>query len=171
MQNEQETLLYQGSPSQMVNFNKFAICGLMFLMAIIAPSLWKNIFSNYSNNKALYMLVSKIMFFIPLIYAPYLWLKVKNHKYVITTERFTEITGILSRQTNELELFRVKDMTFLEPLFSRIIGCGHIIMDTSDKSTPVITLRSIKNPRQVMDILRKNIMIMRTKKGVREIEM
>ncbi len=167
-----EQVLYAAGPSQMVNFNTFSICGVIFIISIFAPTLWHNFFSqHYPQHKAIYMLISKLMFILPLIYAPYSWLSVKSHKYKITTERFIETTGILSRHTNELELFRIKDISFFEPFFLRLFSCGHIIMDTSDKTTPVVALRAIKNAKPVMEILRTNISIMRTKKGVREIEM
>ena len=82
-----------------------------------------------------------------------------------------ESSGIFTRTTGEVELFRVKDMTFHEPFFLRIFGCGDIILDTSDKSSPIVVLHAIKDPRPLMETLRKNVIAMRTKKGVREVDM
>lgn len=172
MQNEKEKVLYQGAPSQIINFNTFAICIIMLLLAIFMPFLWNNIFIHYfASNKHAYISLAKAMFFIPLFWSMRCWLKVKCHKYKITAERFIEIEGMLTRTTNEIELFRIKDMTLSEPLILRIFNCGNIIMNTSDKSSPVVVMCAIKNAKPVLDTLRKNVALMRASKGVREIEM
>jgi len=172
MAHEQEKVLYQGSPSQIANFNVFLICAIIFLIAVFSPSIWKVLFGNSMLvYKSKFMFLSKAMFFLPVIWAAYSWMKVKNHKYKITSERFMESTGVLSRTTNELELFRVKDMTLTEPFALRMLGCGNIVMDTSDKSTPIVVLESVKDPREVIEIIRKNVDIMRTNKvSIREME-
>lgn len=171
MQIQQEHVIYQGSPSQMVNFKVYSIYGLMFLLALMSPMLWDKIFvQHYAQYHANYLLITKAMFFLPVVRIPYAWLSIRTHQYRITTERFMETRGIFSRTTNEMELFRVRDITFLEPFVLRLVNCGHIVMDTSDKSTPVVALRSIKNAKPVMELLRKNIGIMRARKGVREVE-
>lgn len=153
----------------MINYNTFTTCSLMFALAVFAPAFWEKIFQYHLHNRAIYINISKLMFFLSVLWAFFAWLKVNSHKYLITNERFLQTTGIFSRTTHEVELFRVRDITLVEPFSLRMIGCGNIIMDTTDKSTPVVALNSIKNPRPVMEILRKNIEIMRSKRGVREI--
>lgn len=169
MPNEKERVLYEGGPSQMINYNTFTTCGLIFILAVFAPSIWDKILKYHFHDRAMYINISKLMFFVPVVWSSIAWFKVKSHRYLITNERFLQTTGMFSRTTHELELFRVKDITLLEPFSLRMIGCGNIIMDTTDKSTPVVALNSIRNPRPVIEILRKNIEIMRSKRGVREI--
>jgi uncharacterized membrane protein YdbT with pleckstrin-like domain len=98
------------------------------------------------------------------------WIKVHSHHYEITNERLKETDGVLSKTTDELELFRVKDISFVQPFFLRMFGCGNIILDTSDRSTQTVVIYAIKDAKPVMDLLRKNVQIMRVKKGVREFD-
>ena len=172
MADNAEKLLYKGGPSQAINWNTYLWCGVLLVLAIMAEPLWKFVFSGViAEHKAIYFSGAKIMFIIAAYYAAKAWLTVYSHKYVITTERFSEREGIFSRTTHDLELFRVRDITFSEPFALRVLGCGDIILNTSDKTTPIVVLHGLKNPRSVMEIIRKNVDIMRDKKGVKEIEM
>jgi uncharacterized membrane protein YdbT with pleckstrin-like domain len=171
MNDEAEQVLYEGGPSQIVNYSRYFICLIFFGAAVLAPTIWIKVFAaQVPQYKGIYMLCSKIFFFVPIIMAFSAWLKVRSHRYVITTERLKETDGVLSKTTEELELFRVKDITYVEPMLLRMFGCGNIILDTSDRSTPLVVLEAIKNARPVMELLRKNVQIMRVKKGVREID-
>lgn len=171
--NSRERVIYRGSPSQMVNFNIYFICVLIFAVAAMAPSIWSDYLAHnakLARLKDVYMLGSKAAFFLPLIWAFVAWLKVRNHRYTLTTERLREEEGVLSKSTDELELFRVKDISYAQPFFLRIVGCSNIILDTSDKSTPIVVLHALKNAQPVIELLRHNVQVMRTKKGVREID-
>lgn len=144
----------------------------MLLASVFSPFLWDHFFINYlSKYKGFYMIGAKIIFFLPWFLAARGWLQVHFHKYKITSERLMEREGIFSRTTGELELFRVKDITFHEPFILRVFGLGDVILDTSDKSTPIVVLHAIKNPHEVKDLLRKYVDIMRNTKGVREFDM
>jgi len=168
---ENERVLYQGRPSQVVNYNTFSICAMIFFVALLGPSIWDKFFAvSYAEHEDMYMLASKALFFIPIIWAFIAWVKIYCHKYTITTERLREESGVLSKTTDELELFRVKDIKYTEPFSLRVFGCGNIIMDTSDRSTPIVVLYALKNAKPVIEILRTNVQRMRTLKGVREID-
>lgn len=75
----QEENVWSGTPSQVVNFGAFIIWGLLFFLVF------------------------------PLFIILWKWLVVKNTKYEITTERLRTRHGVLSKKTDELELYRVKD--------------------------------------------------------------
>jgi uncharacterized membrane protein YdbT with pleckstrin-like domain len=166
-----EKIVFRGSPSQMVNFNKYVACVVFLGLVAMAPSIWKIFFAHdLAPYKSYYTLASKILFFVPVVYGISAFLQVKNHIYTITTERLIEEVGVLSKITDELELFRVKDITYVQPFSLRMFGCGNIILDTSDKSSPLLVIHAIKNARPVIELLRKNVQIMRKKRGVREID-
>lgn len=172
MNDQPERVIYKGGPAQVVNFRIFMVCAIIFIAAILAPTLWNIFFAaSYSANlKKYYMILSKALFFVPIIWAFAAWLKVRSHQYIITTERLKEEEGVFSKTVDELELFRVKDISFVQPFSLRMFGCGNIVLDTSDKSTPIVVLHALKNPAPVIELLRTNVAIMRTKKGVREID-
>ena len=171
--NERERVLYRGSPSQTVNLKIFIVCIAIFAISMVLPSKWDVIVADMpglAKFKDQYMLAVKGLFFVPVIWAAVAWMKVSSHKYILTSERLREEEGVLSKSTDELELFRVKDISFTQPFFLRMFGCGNIILDTSDKSTPIVILYAIKKPSAVIDIIRHNVSIMRSKKGVREVD-
>lgn len=171
MNNVKERVIFRGGPSQMVNYNTFFTSILLLIAISFAPKAWDLFFAaSFPQYKSYYMLASKILFFLPAFIVIRAWLTIHCHKYTITTERLKEEEGILSKTTDELELFRVKDITFVQPFSLRVFGCGNIVLDTSDKSTPIVVLYALKNAQPVLEALRKNVQHMRTKKGVREID-
>jgi len=92
------------------------------------------------------------------------------HYYELTPQRLKERSGILSRHTDELELYRVKDIAIEEPLVQRLFGRGRIVLQTSDRSTPKVTLNCIRSPQDVARLLRDHVEQCRVMKGVREID-
>ncbi len=167
-----EKVVYSGGPSQMLNLGTYIVCAVILLLSMASDHLWKGVFEHSMGKyKGIYFGISKVMFVLSIYWAFKAWLLVKSHKYQITSERLSESEGILSRTTHELELFRVRDITFSEPFSMRIVGCGDIILNTTDKTTTIVVMHGIKDARKVMEILRKNVDLMRTRKGVRDIEM
>lgn len=166
-----EKVIWRGGPSQALNYNTFILCVVLLAVVALLPKLWEVFFAaSYGDYKSLYFTCAKMAFFVPFIWALWSYLKIRMHHYELTTERLLEHRGVLSRTSDELELYRVKDITFVQPFSLRMFHCGNIILDTSDRSTPVVVLHAVKNGRPVMDALRKYVDIMRTKKGVREID-
>jgi uncharacterized membrane protein YdbT with pleckstrin-like domain len=98
------------------------------------------------------------------------YLQTALHCYELTAQRFKERTGVFSRHTEELELYRVKDIAVEEPLMQRLFGRGRVVLRTSDRSTPVVILNCIRSPRDVARLLREQVEKCRVMKGVREID-
>jgi uncharacterized membrane protein YdbT with pleckstrin-like domain len=87
--------------------------------------------------------------------------------YEVTSQRIRLQRGIFTKRTDELELYRVKDTTLVEPLFLRLAGKGNIEVATFDPSTPNLTLHAVSNPRNLRENLRKYTEECRERKGVR----
>lgn len=134
-----EKTIFKGSPSQLTNTPFYFVCLLLI------PFFGLGI----------------LMFLIR-------FLKTKFTKIEITDERIIEQTGILSRKTDETELYRVKDIRLDEPFFLRIFGLSNILIVTSDKTSPIISLFGIKNGSELRKELRDLVEARRDKKGVRE---
>jgi hypothetical protein len=64
----------------------------------------------------------------------------------------------------------VKDTQIQQPILYRLFGLGHVILETSDRSHPKATLNAIKGPREVGEILRREVESLRDKKRVREVD-
>ena len=104
----------------------------------------------------------------PMILALVRYLRVTNHTYELTTQRLHEQTGVLFRKSDVLELYRVKDISVDQPLMQRLAGCGRVILQTSDISTPVVILEAVPDPLTVADLIRDCVERCRVSKGVRE---
>jgi membrane protein YdbS with pleckstrin-like domain len=96
------------------------------------------------------------------------YLQVRNHVYTLTTQRLSERSGIIFVRSDTCELYRVKDISVELPLLQRLLGCGNVILTTSDVSTPYIVLEAVHDPMAVADLMRDNVERCRVAKGVRE---
>ena len=105
---------------------------------------------------------------LPMILALVRYLRVSNHRYELTGQRLREQTGIFFRKSDVLELYRVRDISVDQPLLQRLAGCGRVILQTSDMSTPVVVLEAIPDPLAVADLIRDGVERCRVSKGVRE---
>lgn len=103
---------------------------------------------------------------------PWIWkgLNTKFYKYALTNERLKLTTGIFSRETDVLELYRVKDMSISEPFILRVFGLSNVTLTTSDRSTPILKLEAIRDGATVLDTIRHHVEILREKKRVREVD-
>lgn len=111
---------------------------------------------------------------IPIPWAFYRWLKTRNHVYEVTTQRIRETTGILNKQTDDMEIYRVKDMRLDQPFFLRLVGAGNIHLLTSDRTNEEFVLRAVRpkdGPRALLDAIRHHVEVRRDQKRVREIDM
>lgn len=107
---------------------------------------------------------------IPIPWAIYKWLRVRTRIFELTTERIVLREGIFSRSTSYLELYRVRDIALAEPLIHRMIGCGNLVLQTSDRSHPTFTFDAIGQPRELESLLRHQVEQMRATKNVREVD-
>ena len=107
---------------------------------------------------------------VPLVYAAYRFLAVNAHVYWLSDQRLRETRGLLFKQTEELELYRVKDISVAQPPLQRLFGRGRVVLRTSDRSTPIVVLNAIPAPLAVADLLRDRVEACRVAKGVREID-
>ena len=131
--------IWNGNPSQWINFSSY----LLWLL----PFGWLGL---------------------GIVISLWKYLTVKTWKFRITNERIIDEKGVLSRVTNELELFRVKDITLQQPFWLRLVGLSNIQMITSDRSNPLFIIPGVKNGKKLREELRSVIDKRRTEKGVIE---
>lgn len=136
-----ERLIWRGSASQWLNFPLFVLCGLTFWLVV------------------------------PIFVALYKYLQTRTTVYEVTSERLRRRHGIFSRRLDELELYRVRDTTLVEPFFQRLVGLATIELTTADASTPTLTLRGISGAAALREELRTSIEAARQRKRVRSMEL
>lgn len=86
------------------------------------------------------------------------------HSYILTSQRLVIISGIFSKDVDEIELFRIVDSSASQSLIDLWADIGDIYVNSTDK-TGFICMRKIASPHVVRDSLRKYYMAARQKKG------
>lgn len=77
--------------------------------------------------------------------------------YKITNQRLIIETGILTKNTHEMELFRVRDISVKRNIVERMFNIGDILITSIDPSTPGLVLKNIKNSQVVKDLIREAV--------------
>ncbi len=111
--------------------------------------------------------------------AQYIWTDRKRHlgmplsftRYALSEDRLFLSIGFFSVKDEEILLYRVRDISIRRSLWQRLFGVGTIVVSSSDKSTPMLTIVSIKNPMEVKELLHENVEEMKIRRRMRFGEM
>ena len=82
-------------------------------------------------------------------------------RYTVTTERVRVRTGLLSKENENVELVRLQDIDYRQSLGDRMLGIGDVHLHSSDPSHPKLTLRNVRHPERVHDIVRRAMLAAR----------
>ena len=108
---------------------------------------------------------------LPIPWAIGRWVQRRNNLMEITTERLRITSGVLSKKVEELELYRVRDTTFLQPFILRLFRVGNLKLNTDDATTPTILLGGIPADQALRDRLRHAVEACRDRKRTRVSEL
>ena len=153
-----EQTIWTGSPSQVKNAWAFFFAAVGALGILFATLIYW------------YWLPGVGFVGIPVIYALCRWMAVGAQKYELTTERLLTSRGFLSRTTDTLELYRVKDMRIIEPFRLRLFGLENVLLMTSDETSPAILIDHVPGSLHLADKIRAQVEACRVSKGTREVE-
>lgn len=109
-------------------------------------------------------------FIIGIIVLLNVWYKVVSLKYRLTTQRLFVQKGLIAKHLEELELFRVKDVTVKQGILQRILGFGTIIVISTDDSNPQVQLIGINKPVDVKETIRNAFRGARKREGMKMAE-
>ena len=88
-------------------------------------------------------------------------------RYGLSEDRLFMSVGFLNIRDEELLLYRVRDIDTSRSLWQRIFGVGTVVVMSSDKSTPSLELKNIKQPLEVKELLHKQVEEMKIRRRVR----
>ena len=77
--------------------------------------------------------------------------------YSLSDDRLFVDKGLVRLQSDEILLYRVRDLSVSQTLGQRIFGVGSIIVQSSDKTSPVLEIRNIKTPFDVKELLHQHV--------------
>jgi len=135
-----EEIIWEGNPSHWTSFTYYFVCVLFSI------------------------------FIIGIIMGIWRYLTIRTWKIKITNQRIIEEKGVLSKTTNELELFRVKDLKLDQPFFLRLVGLSNIILITSDRTNKRYLIEGVDNGKELREKLRVSVEKRRDEKKVREVD-
>lgn len=151
-----EEIIWEGSQSQVLNFGIFISTGIISIIILVLSFM--------------FFPLAAALVIIPLVYMLIKWITVRNHRYKVTTERIFYTTGIFSKRTEALELYRVRDVDMYEPFWQRLFKLGNVALTTSDKTSMNFLLKAVPHPAELMNNIRKNVELRRDVKRVRGVE-
>lgn len=100
------------------------------------------------------------------------WLQNIATSYELTDQRLIIRTGIFNKKTDEIELYRVKDVTVAYSLINQWADIGAISITSSDPTTQggTLVLRDIPRARAIREELRTLVDQARQTRRVRELD-
>lgn len=88
-------------------------------------------------------------------------------RYFLSEDRLFLETGLLNLHQDEILLYRVRDIGLSITLGQRIFGVGSVKVISSDKSLPELTLKNIKQPREVKEMIHRQVEEAKAKRRMR----
>ena len=149
----EEKTICEVSPSQISNLKSFVYSILAMAVIITTAVITKT-------NWVYALLI------IPVVFALLKYFSLKTIKLKLTDQRIILTEGLLSKTTNETELYRVRDSSIIEPFFYRMLGCGNITIFTTDEADATLHFKAYKKPHWLKDQIRNYSEICRQKKRI-----
>ena len=94
----------------------------------------------------------------------------KAIRYEVSEDRIEWSRGILDRRVDNLDMFRVVDLSLRRSLLDCIFGIGTISLITTDKTDPKFAFRKIKRCRRLYDVIKNASLTADRKTGVVHLE-
>jgi uncharacterized membrane protein YdbT with pleckstrin-like domain len=145
--------IFEGAPSWKAWFWSHVLAALLFVAAVALA--WIGFLSRF---KPLTPMVTLIGIG-ALVLAALVWLLIltlvrKSSRYRITNRNLDTEHGIISKQIETLQLWRIRDLDFRQSFTDRILGIAQIRVFTADVSDPELVLRGLPASRDVFDKLK-----------------
>ena len=152
--------------SQIVNVP--AWCGYLTISIVLVYvfSFGESVLFKYSIKPSIFILPIPLFALI----GAYRYLKIRYRTHMVDNDRVVYRNGVFSVKTENLELYRVRDIRLNEPLIYRIFGLGTIEILSTDLSNPLLEIKAIKNSGKVFQDLLLLVEENRTRKGLTRLD-
>jgi hypothetical protein len=82
-------------------------------------------------------------------------------RFTVSTRRIEFERGIVSKDVDSLELWRVLDVRYHQTLLDRVFNNGKIVLVSTDRSHPEFVLHGLPNHRALFERLRDSVHVAR----------
>lgn len=97
---------------------------------------------------------------------PLFGLPISFTKYTLTNEKLLIDKGVLSRNQEEVRLYRIVDFSVTQTFLQRIFKVGNIKISSSDNTQEDFILYEVKNPYVIKDLISDLVEKQRTEKNI-----
>ena len=140
----EEQVIWSGSPSQIKNIGIYIVCVLLAVTVYLIP--------------------------VAILLAVYHYFNVKNTKIIITDQRIKVSEGVFTKRINDLELYRVRDISYESPFLFGLFGLASVYVISTDLTSKVLKIDAIQNAQLVYEEIRKYSSGQRRNNNVRMVE-
>ena len=74
-------------------------------------------------------------------------------QYELTSQRFVHQKGLLTRRTDRIEVIDIDDVSFTQGPIERIFSVGTIVLTSSDRTHPVLSMIGIADVKRVAGMI------------------
>ena len=152
-------------PSQVINYGAYLSAALQMAVCAVLFAVLRHYWPK----------LNLVILAIPLVailgLATLTWVKTASISYHFAKGRLTWRTGVLSRSTESLELYRIADVTMRQPFFQRLFGVGRIVLNTADANHREVVMEGVPAPDRFRDWLTDAVQQTRRDRGMREVQM
>ena len=88
-------------------------------------------------------------------------------RYALSKDRLFLETGLLTTKSDEILLYRVRDVSLKITLWQRMFGVGTITVASSDATLPTLVLKNVKHPKDVKELIHNTVEAMKIARRMR----
>ena len=159
----EEEELWRGHPSQVLNLHVYLFWGIILAITLVLAFA-------FADNKYWAFGIFAVVALVALAQSAWAYFHLRMIEYIITTQRVRVISGLFSKEVQEIELFRVKDTAARQAFFQRLFGLGTITILSGDEGHPRLVLDGVPNAIEMRERLRQEVLALRQRFGVREVD-
>ena len=100
----------------------------------------------------------------------YFGLPLSFTRYRLSEDRIFVEKGFLNIHVEEVLLYRVRDLELQLKLTQRIFGVGTVCVHSSDKTAPDLYLLNVKHPREVKELIFRQVEESKEQRRMRTME-
>ena len=159
----EEEELWRGHPSQVLNLHVYLFWAIILVITTVLAYI-------FADNTFWAACIVGVVALVALAQSAWAYFHLRMIEYVITTQRVRVISGLFSKEVQEIELFRVKDTSARQAFFQRLFGLGTITVLSGDEKLPRLVLDGVPNAIEMRERLRQEVLTLRQRFGVRELD-
>jgi membrane protein YdbS with pleckstrin-like domain len=158
-----EEELWRGHPSQILNLHIYLFWAIALAVAAVAALV-------LANSQLWALGIIGAVALLAVGQGAWAYFHLRAVEYVITSQRVRVISGLFSKDVQEIELFRVKDTAARQSFLLRLFGLGTITVLSGDEGHPRLVLNGVPRALEMRERLRQDVLTLRQRFGVREVD-